>query len=369
MLMYLLATALFFNLYWPGTQPDAALIAGLQAKQGEMHGRNGYQALFLRMPPGEAERAGQLCSREERDCLAYVRAHQADYPAIAADMQRREAALDSLLQYDYFRPRPEQYFFEAEMPPFRFLLRARELHAYRFLSGEVEAAQHGLCRDLVLGRRIGHSRGILFTSALAARLIERDVILLAQIRAELPPDAPWPTLCDELQPLPQQELALCPLMYGEWLGFQQIMTKGEADVATDEVNGAVKALYFIEMRQAMRQMLYEKAKHCAPTILAAIERDELRLPQRDVLPRYCFPFDNFLCRMGGPDNHDYQAVLLNVNHYLRALAILRNPAAPLPEGYRLENSQLRFQRHPEYEEEGMQAVFLPLPGSRQQELK
>ena len=229
--------------------------------------------------------------------------------------------------------------------------------------------RHGLCRDLVLGRRIGHSRGILFTSALAARLIERDVILLAQIRAELPPDAPWPTLCDELQPLPQQELALCPLMYGEWLGFQQIMTKGEADVATDEVNGAVKALYFIEMRQAMRQMLYEKAKHCAPTILAAIERDELRLPQRDVLPRYCFPFDNFLCRMGGPDNHDYQAVLLNVNHYLRALAILRNPAAPLPEGYRLENSQLRFQRHPEYEEEGMQAVFLPLPGSRQQELK
>ena len=70
--------------------------------------------------------------------------------------------------------------------------------------------------------------------------------------------------------------------------------------------------------------------------------------------------------MGGPDNHGYQAVLLNVNHYLRALAVLRNPAMPLPAGYRLENGQLLFRRHPEHnaKEEGMQAVALPLPGSR-----
>ena len=369
MLTPILAAALFFILYWPGVQPDAALIAQLHAAQGEMHGTNGYQALFLRMPSGEAEKAGHnyLCSREETDCLAFVRAHQAAYPAIAADMQRREAALDALLQYDYFRPRREQYYFAAETPPFQFLLRTRNLHAYRFVSGEVEAAQRGLCRDLVLGRRLVHSRGTLLASALAARLIERDVILLAQMRAELPPEAPWPALCDELQPLPPQELALCPLMYGEWLSFQHLMAEGDAKVsATDEVSAAIKALYFIETRQAMRQILYEKAKYCAPEILAAIARDELRLPQRDTWPRYCLPFDNPLCGMGGPDNHGYQAVLLNVNHYLRALAVLRNPAMPLPAGYRLENGQLLFRRHPEHnaKEEGMQAVALPLPGSR-----
>ena len=301
MLTPILAAALFFILYWPGVQPDAALIAQLHAAQGEMHGTNGYQALFLRMPSGEAEKAGHdyLCSREETDCLAFVRAHQAAYPAIAADMQRREAALDALLQYDYFRPRREQYYFAAETPPFQFLLRTRNLHAYRFVSGEVEAAQRGLCRDLVLGRRLVHSRGTLLASALAARLIERDVILLAQMRAELPPEAPWPALCDELQPLPPQELALCPLMYGEWLSFQHLMAEGDAKVsATDEVSAAIKALYFIETRQAMRQILYEKAKYCAPEILAAIARDELRLPQRDTWPRYCLPFDNPLWRDG-----------------------------------------------------------------------
>ena len=210
MLKPFLTAAFFFTLYWPGTQPDATLIAQLQAAQGEMHGANGYQALFLRPRINEAERTGSdlLCSREETDCLAFVRTHQAEYPAIAAAMQRREAALDNLLQYDYFRPRPEQYDFNAEMPSFQFLLRARNLHAYRFVSGEVEVAQRGLCRDLILGRRLIHSRGSLLGSVIAARLIERDVTLLAQMRAELPPEAPWPALCDELQTLPPQELAL-----------------------------------------------------------------------------------------------------------------------------------------------------------------
>nr|WP_314384226.1 hypothetical protein [uncultured Cardiobacterium sp.] len=368
MLKSFLAAAFFFTLYWPGTQPDATLIAQLQAAQEEMHGKNGYQALFLRPSMSKAERAGHdlLCSREETDCLAFVRAHQAEYPAVAADMQQREAALDNLLQYDYFRPRPEQYDFNAEMPPLGFLLHARNLHAYRFVSGEVEAAQRGLCRDLVLGRRLIHSRGSLLGSVIAARLIERDVTLLAQMRAELPPEAPWPALCDELQTLPPQELALCPLMYGEWLGFQQSMTADnvKAMAATD---GADEALFLILEQQKVAQDLHEKAKYCAPEILTAIERDELRLPQRDRWPRYCSLL-NPLCRLSEPDNHDYQAVLLNVNHYLRALAILRDPAAPLPQGYRLENGQLHFRRHPERKEEGMQAVSLPLPGSRQHEL-
>ena len=75
------------------------------------------------------------------------------------------------------------------------LARARQrqsdrLHAYRFVSGEVEVAQRGLCRDLILGRRLIHSRGSLLGSVIAARLIERDVTLLAQMRAELPPEAP-----------------------------------------------------------------------------------------------------------------------------------------------------------------------------------
>ena len=86
MLKSFLVATFFFTLYWPDTQPDATLIAQLQAAQEEMHGKNGYQALFLRPSMSKAERAGSelLCSREETDCLAFVRAHQAEYPAIAA---------------------------------------------------------------------------------------------------------------------------------------------------------------------------------------------------------------------------------------------------------------------------------------------
>ena len=38
MLKSFLAAAFFFTLYWPGTQPDATLIAQLQAEEEEMHG-------------------------------------------------------------------------------------------------------------------------------------------------------------------------------------------------------------------------------------------------------------------------------------------------------------------------------------------
>ena len=58
MLKSFLAAAFFFTLYWPGTQPDTTLIAQLQAAQEEMHGKNGYQALFLRPSMSKAERAG-----------------------------------------------------------------------------------------------------------------------------------------------------------------------------------------------------------------------------------------------------------------------------------------------------------------------
>ena len=157
-------------------------------------------------------------------------------------------------------------------------------------------------------------------------------------------------------------------MYGEWLGFQQSMT-ADSVKAMAAADGADEALYLILEQQKVAQDLHEKAKYCAPPILAAIEQDELRLPQRDRWPRYCSLL-NPLCRLSEPDKHDYQATLLNTNHYLCALAILRDPAAPLPQGYRLENGQLHFRRHPERKEkeEGMQAVALPLPGSRRHEL-
>ena len=96
-------------------------------------------------------------------------------------------------------------------------------------------------------------------------------------------------------------------MYGEWLGFQQSMTADnvKAMAATD---GADEALFLILEQQKVAQDLHEKAKYCAPEILTAIERDELRLPQRDRWPRYCSLL-NPLCRLSEPDNHGRKAIV------------------------------------------------------------
>ena len=66
------------------------------------------------------------------------------------------------------------------------------------------------------------------------------------------------------------------------------------------------------------------------------------------------------------DYTHYQASLPNVNRYLTALDYLRHPTDTLPAGYHIENNTLTFTRYPDREdEEGMQTVTLPLPGSRQ----
>ena len=274
--------------------------------------------------------------------------------------------METLLAYAYFRPPTAEDYATEKSPSFRLLVEAVSLNAYRFVAGETDAAQHGACRGALLGLRLVRSQGIFLGSIGGAGLVERNVALLVQMRAELPPETPWPALCDELQPLPQEALALCPLMYSDWLEFRHIMRHDDAAIIADRQRDiAEKALYFILMRQAEAQYLVENTKYCAPAMLAAVRRDEVLQPTLDKWPRYCSPL-NPLCRMGRPDSRFYQARLLNVNRYLRAFAALRNPAAPLPQGYRREDGKLYFLRHPRFnhEKETWQVVALPLPGSR-----
>ena len=138
-------------------------------------------------------------------------------------------------------------------------------------------------------------------------------------------------------------------MYGEWQGIRQ-------DAQKQGKKGSFT-------QQALLQALHDIAAYCAPDIQAAVLRDEVLRPAKTWLPQYCSLF-NPQCWGIRQDYAPYQGRLLNANRYLRALIVLRDPTAPLPEGYRRENGQLHFQRHPNYKkEEGMQAVALPLPAS------
>ena len=153
-------------------------------------------------------------------------------------------------------------------------------------------------------------------------------------------------------------------MYGEWMAYREDTRRDNAKIAADtEASAADKAFYFTLMRQVAAQKLYNDSSYCAPEILAAIARDELRLPEQERWPRYCSPI-NPVCRFAWVDLRHFQARLLNANRYLRAFEILKHPDAPLPSGYQRVGNHLSFTLHPESAKEGARTITLPLPGSR-----
>ena len=128
-------------------------------------------------------------------------------------------------------------------------------------------------------------------------------------KAELPVDAALPADCDALQAQPAETFALCPLMYGEWMAYREDTRRDDVKIAADtEASAADKAFYFTLMRQVAAQTLYNDSRYCVPEILAAIARDELRLPEQERWPRYCSPI-NPVCRFAWADFRNFQARL------------------------------------------------------------
>ena len=78
------------------------------------------------------------------------------------------------------------------LPGYTAILMESHLHGYRFAAGERERALRGACRDANLGLRLLNSHGTMLQSLISMRLIESNVPLLAQMRAELPPNTALP---------------------------------------------------------------------------------------------------------------------------------------------------------------------------------
>ena len=121
------------------------------------------------------------------------------------------------------------------------------------------------------------------------------------------------------------------------------------------------------VKQAQAYISHESTRFCSAENKAAVARGELPdlNPDPNARAQYCSPY-NFLCVAWTQDYTPFQARLLNVNRYLTALDYLRHPTDTTPAGYHIENNILTFTRYPiRRNEEGMQTVTLPLPGSRQ----
>ena len=119
-------------------------------------------------------------------------------------------------------------------------------------------------------------------------------------------------------------------------------------------------------KQAQAYIVHESTRFCSAENKAAVARGELPdlNPDPNARAQYCSPY-NFLCVAWTQDYTPFQARLLNVNRYLTALDYLRHPTDTPPAGYHIENNILTFTRYPiRRNEEGMQTVTLPLPGSR-----
>lgn len=356
----------------PGIASDPALVTKLEQARPAVSGKNGYQALFeLPLSNEEWPDALPKCDRYAQDCLAQAQQNLAIYRNVLPKMekiwQQQEAAIEALRQYDYFLPQPGQYREEKALPGYAAIYMGGNLHTYRFAAGERERALRGACRDSNLALRLLNSHGSVTQSALSVRIIERNIALLAQMRAELPPDAALPVDCDALRPQPAASLALCPLMYSEWLRIDEAADKPKWDWTPGnraKTLGEQFANYWIW--QTKSQQRYEMNKYCAPEIIAAVARDEAATPAADNWPRYCSPL-NILCKMTQVNFKTYpgyQARLLNANRYLRAFELLNHPDAPLPPGYSRDGDGLTFTLHPEKAGEAGKTITLPLPGSR-----
>ena len=357
----------------PGIASDPALVTKLEQARSAVSGKNGYQALFA-LPLSNEEWPDELpkCDRDAQDCLAQAQQNLATYRNVLPKMekiwQEQEAAVEDLRQYDYFLPRPGQYNEEKVLPNYTTIFMEYHLHGYRFVAGEHERALRGACRDANLGLRLLNSHGGLLQGALSTRLIERNITLLAQMRAELPPDTPLPADCGALRPQPAENLAFCPFMYSEWLRIGEAIDKPKWDWTPGnrgKMLGEQFANYWVW--QTKSQQRYEMNKYCAPEIIAAVARDEIVMPDIDANPRYCSPL-NLICKIAQNNFEDsyryYQGRLLNANRYLRAFELLNRPDVALPTGYSRDSDGLTFTLYPESTKEGARTITLPLPGSR-----
>ena len=363
----------------PQVEPDPALIAQLEQERPVAVGKNGADALYA-IPQAPTGELTLFCNDDQADCLDAARQNLVAYRAAAQQHKKawqvQEKAIAALRQYDHFRYTTT---LEGPLPPYNRIFRQRILAAYRFADGEKTAAIKSLCTTTAVGLHLlNNDQNGLFPGLIATGLIAANTTMLAEMLAESPADTPLPAACDEVKVQPAENLSLCPRMYSEWHIISEVLQKDMQEGLTkmpftDEqyrelgVNFFPNTMLTSLFNQAEAYALQEVSRSCSAENRAAVARGELPnlTPDPSLRAQNCSPYNGICIAIEGLDYTRYQARLLNVNRYLTALDYLRHPTDTPPAGYHIENNTLTFTRYPiRRNEEGMQTVTLPLPGSR-----
>jgi len=363
----------------PQVEPDPALIAQLEQERPVAVGKNGAVALFA-LPKAPTEALTMPCNADSNQCLNAARENLAAYRAAAQQHQNawqvQEKAVAALRQYEHFRYTTT---LEGPLPPYNRIFQQRILAAYRFADGEKTAAIESLCTTTAVGLHLlNNDQNGLFPGLIATGLIAANTTMLAEMLAESPAGTRLPAACDEIKVQPAENLSLCPRMYSEWHIISEVLQKDMQEGLTkmpftDEqyrelgVNFFPNTMLTSLFNQAEAYALQEFSRSCSAENRAAVARGELPnlTPDPSLRAQNCSPYNGLCIAAASWDYTRYQARLLNVNRYLTALDYLRHPTDTPPAGYHLENNTLTFTRYPDRkDEEGMQTVTLPLPGSR-----
>ena len=363
----------------PQVEPDPALIAQLEQERPAAVGKNGADALYA-IPQAPAGELTLFCNYDQADCLDAARENLAAYRAAAQQHQNawqvQEKAIAALRQYEHFRYTTT---LEGPLPPYNRIFQQRILAAYRFADGEKTAAIESLCTTTAVGLHLlNNDQNGLFPGLIATGLIAANTTMLAEMLAESPAGTRLPAACDEIKVQPAENLSLCTRMYSEWHIISEVLQKDMQEGLTkmpftDEqyrelgVNFFPNTMLTSLFNQAEAYALQEFSRSCSAENRAAVARGELPnlTPDPSLRAQNCSPYNGLCIAAASWDYTRYQARLLNVNRYLTALDYLRHPTDTPPAGYHLENNTLTFTRYPDRkDEEGMQTVTLPLPGSR-----
>jgi len=225
---------------------------------------------FAAMPSGSSG----LCIETTAACLAQVRA---DRGAVASTLRQNEAGLRSALsfpQHDGVRY-GVAVSLQQVLPKFssqRWLVRMH--FASLFADGKQDEALSGLCDDIAGWRRIGGNTDILVGSMVGAAYARQDLMLLSEMLAEMPMDAPLPAACEAaLAPTEDYELDVCPAMRSEFRLIESVVNREmSASAENPSARAFLKAAVDSDHVLAVAAPSY--AQYCDGRLLQAARQDK-----------------------------------------------------------------------------------------------
>lgn len=333
--------------YYPGYVEAQAEQAILEAARPQLAGDNGAKALYALDAAFQWPESVPRCARDE-DCVATARKNVVAYRALPPDARAALAArgevVQDLRQFDFFQYSTA---FDEQIPPLVRISDALLINVYRYADGETEAALAGSCAMMQVGRTLLFSRNSLIDSMIGAQAVTRSTELFADIRAAHPNMA-LPPVCDAVQVLPDEALALCPLLYQEWYVLQTGTQSPPEEFSKNVwVNRVLTHLYGAWVAQVRADAADKYSRNCAPDVLAAVAHDEVRLADSTAQDdgKYCSPL-NVLCKISSPDFQVYQARILNAQRILTAFVALRDGQDGVPSYIERGKGQWTVHLHP-----------------------